>query len=70
MNGYSLVNKNFTCFCLVYAVMWGLPVDYSLSALKHTYEMWKAYLFRGYANNVKCMYSRAPGHTVDFSEFL
>ena len=23
-----------------------------------------------YANNVECMYTRAPGHTVDFSEFI
>ena len=49
--------------------MFGLHVEYSINVVGHIYEMWQAYLFRAYKNNVECMYSSALGCTVDCSEF-
>ena len=50
--------------------MWGLHVDYITGAVEHAYTMWQAYMFRAYANNVKCMYISACGHIVDCIEFI
>ena len=48
----------------------GLHVEYITSALGPICVMWQAYLFREYANNVKCMYNSACGDSVDRSEFI
>ena len=44
--------------------MWDSYVDYSCSAVGYVHAMWQAYLFRGYGNNVKCIYSSVPGHIL------
>ena len=36
--------------------MWGLHVDYSISAVGNTYEMWQAYLFGSIYANSSGMY--------------
>ena len=55
---------------VICTVMWGLYVDYSSSDMGHIHTVWQAYLFRLYANNVKCVYTSIPGHIVDCSEFI
>ena len=50
--------------------MWDAYVDYSSSAMGHTYAMWQSYLFRAYASTVKYVYTSASGHTVGCSEFI
>ena len=55
---------------LLYAVMWGLHVDYITSAMGHTCLMWKIYMFGAYASNVKCMYTSVSCDIVDYSELI
>ena len=50
--------------------MVGLCVGYDRHAVGQTCAIWQAYLFRAHANNVKCMYTSAPSHTVDSSESI
>ena len=59
-------------FFLFISYMCSLYVEYSISAVGQICAMWQTYLFRAYVNNVKCtcMYTSAPGHTVDCSEFI
>ena len=44
-------------FGLVYALMWGVYIDYnrSSSAVEQICVMLEAYLFRAYASNLKCI---------------
>ena len=46
-------------------LMLGLYVDYSCNALGYICAISQAYLFRAYANNMKCMYMSVSGHIVD-----
>ena len=55
---------------MLFVVMQSLYVDYSSSAVGCTCSMWQADISEAYANNVKCMYTSAPGHIVDCSEFI
>ena len=57
MYGNSMVIKScsFFVFWIVCAVMWGLYLDHSSATVGHTCVMCETFLFRGFANNVKCM---------------
>ena len=57
---------NFWWMC---AVMWGLFVNYSRSAVEHVCVMWQACLFRANARNMLYMYISAPGYIIDCSDF-
>ena len=48
--------------------MQGPYLEYSSSVVKHVCTIWKAYLFRMYASNVKYMFNSVPGYIVDCSE--
>ena len=50
--------------------MWGLHIDYNISAVGHIYVKWQAYLFGAYDDNVKFMYTSASGHIIDCSELV
>ena len=69
--GYSMVNEKWSIllFWLVYAVMWGLHIEYIIRSGGHTFMIWQAHLFRGICQ-LCVMYSNTPGYTVDCSEFV
>ena len=51
-------------------VMWGVYVDCSSNAVD-MYGHYGRHICSGaYANNVKCMNTSVPGHSVDSSEFI
>ena len=50
--------------------MWSLYLGYNGATVIYIFVMWEAYLFRAYANNVKCMHTSHPGHIVEFGEFI
>ena len=52
------------------AVMLSLYVDYSRSAVAHICAIWQAYLLGAYDSYVKYMYTTAPGHIIDWREFI
>ena len=56
-------------FSLICAVMWGLYVDYSSSAVEHI-QCGMHICLGAYANDVNYMYTRVPVHIVDCPGFM
>ena len=59
----------FVVFGLVCAVIWGLYVDYSISAVGHVHTVWQTYLFRGICQWYE-MYTSVVDHTIGGSDFM
>ena len=53
---------------LIYTVMWDVYFLTNVDMQLDRCTVWPAYMFRGLY--VKFIYTRAPDHTVDCSEFL
>ena len=50
--------------------MWGLHIDTIIIAVEHTCVIWQACMLWEYASYVKCMYTSAPSHIIDCSEYI
>ena len=51
--------------------MLGLYIIYIRGTVEHVCVRWQAYLYRVYASNVfVCMFTSAPGHIMDCTEFI
>ena len=50
--------------------MWGLHVEDIIKAMEHVFVIWQAYLFKAYANNVKCTNTSVCGNIIRCDELM
>ena len=65
-----LILLGFYCFLLICVAILDLYLHYSSSAVDMYVQCGRYICSWAYASNVKYMYTRVPGHTVDCSELL